>query len=112
MSCHNIDLNLCDFFTFSTVNDKVVVSRSCAYEDINAPSDSCMRLTTPSYIRTEFCETCGHDGKIYQTFPTKSWKIDFFFYIVYSSGCNGAETIIKNSAIMLIPIVISFLLAF
>lgn len=70
------------------VNDKLVVSRSCAYEDVNAPADSCMRLTTPSYIRTEFCETCGHDG------------------------CNGADTIIKTSAIMLIPLVVSFLLTF
>lgn len=48
----------------SKVNDKVVVSRSCAYEDINSPPDQCMRTTTPSYIKTEFCETCGHDGKI------------------------------------------------
>lgn len=45
------------------VNDKVVVSRSCAWEDFNLPADSCMRSTTPSYIKTEFCETCGHDGE-------------------------------------------------
>jgi hypothetical protein len=44
------------------INDKVVVSRSCSWEDINAPADSCMRVSTPSYIKTEFCETCGHDG--------------------------------------------------
>lgn len=50
-------------FQFS-VNDKVVVSRSCSWEDINAPADSCMRTSTPSYIKTEFCETCGHDGEL------------------------------------------------
>lgn len=44
------------------INDKVVISRSCAWEDVNALPDSCMRTTTPSYIKTEFCETCGHDG--------------------------------------------------
>ncbi|KAG5676852.1 hypothetical protein PVAND_006659 [Polypedilum vanderplanki] len=44
------------------INDKVVISRSCSWEDVNAPPDSCMRTTTPSYIKTEFCETCGHDG--------------------------------------------------
>uniref|UniRef100_U5EDB7 Putative secreted protein n=1 Tax=Corethrella appendiculata TaxID=1370023 RepID=U5EDB7_9DIPT len=44
------------------INDKVVVSRSCAWEDVNAPPNACMNANTPSYIRTEFCETCAYDG--------------------------------------------------
>ncbi|XP_058057147.1 uncharacterized protein LOC131208421 [Anopheles bellator] len=44
------------------INDRVVVSRSCAFEDVNAPPNSCLNAQTPSYIRTEFCETCTTDG--------------------------------------------------
>lgn len=44
------------------INDRVVVSRSCAFEDINAPPNSCTNAQTPSYIKTEFCETCLTDG--------------------------------------------------
>jgi hypothetical protein len=69
------------------INDKVVVSRSCSWEDINAPADSCMRTTTPSYIKTEFCETCGHDG------------------------CNGASKFSGATLFALIPAVIAFVLA-
>uniref|UniRef100_A0A182YN72 Protein sleepless n=1 Tax=Anopheles stephensi TaxID=30069 RepID=A0A182YN72_ANOST len=47
---------------FEAVNDRVVVSRSCAYEDINTPPNSCVNAQTPSYIKTEFCETCLTDG--------------------------------------------------
>lgn len=45
-----------------TINDRVVISRSCAWEDINAPPNSCINSQTPSYIKTEFCETCTTDG--------------------------------------------------
>ncbi|CRL01013.1 CLUMA_CG014398, isoform A [Clunio marinus] len=69
------------------VNDKVVVSRSCSWEDVNAPADSCMRTQTPSYIKTEFCETCGHDG------------------------CNGASTFSVATILVLIPAVIAYFLA-
>uniref|UniRef100_A0A2M4C2B6 Putative secreted protein n=2 Tax=Anopheles marajoara TaxID=58244 RepID=A0A2M4C2B6_9DIPT len=44
------------------INDRVVVSRSCAFEDVNAPPNSCLNTQTPSYIKTEFCETCTTDG--------------------------------------------------
>lgn len=44
------------------INDRVVVSRSCAWEDVNAAPNSCINAQTPSYIRTEFCETCTTDG--------------------------------------------------
>lgn len=49
-------------FSIITVNDRVVVSRSCAWEDVNAAPNSCINAQTPSYIRTEFCETCTTDG--------------------------------------------------
>lgn len=45
-----------------TINDRVVISRSCAWEDVNAPPNSCINAQTPSYIKTEFCETCTVDG--------------------------------------------------
>jgi len=44
------------------IGDREVVSRSCAWEDINSPSDACMHKNTASYIKTEFCETCTQDG--------------------------------------------------
>lgn len=44
------------------VNDRVVISRSCAWEDVNAQPNSCINAQTPSYIKTEFCETCTTDG--------------------------------------------------
>lgn len=44
------------------VNDKSVIQRSCFWEDINAPRDACYSVSTPSYIRTQFCETCTTDG--------------------------------------------------
>ncbi|XP_055545324.1 uncharacterized protein LOC129730197 [Wyeomyia smithii] len=44
------------------INDRVVVSRSCAWEDVSAPPNSCINAQTPSYIKTEFCETCTTDG--------------------------------------------------
>jgi hypothetical protein len=70
-----------------TVNDRVVVSRSCAYEDINQSADTCMRQQTPSYIRTEFCETCGHDG------------------------CNSATKFTAATLLALIPALIAFVVA-
>lgn len=44
------------------VYDKIIVSRSCFWEDINTPPDTCQRATTPAFIQTEFCETCSTDG--------------------------------------------------
>ncbi|XP_055301730.1 uncharacterized protein LOC129568177 [Sitodiplosis mosellana] len=44
------------------VNDNVIISRSCYWEDVNAQKNDCMNATTPSYIRTIFCETCSTDG--------------------------------------------------
>lgn len=69
------------------INDKVVISRSCSWEDVNAPPDSCMRTSTPSYIKTEFCETCGHDG------------------------CNSATKFSAATLLSLIPAFFAFILA-
>ncbi|XP_055303862.1 uncharacterized protein LOC129569231 [Sitodiplosis mosellana] len=44
------------------VNDKYVISRSCFWENTNSPKDECLNSNTPSYIKTEFCETCTTDG--------------------------------------------------
>ncbi|XP_053672548.1 uncharacterized protein LOC128722887 [Anopheles nili] len=44
------------------INDRVVVSRSCSFEDVNTPPNSCLNAQTPSYIKNEFCETCLTDG--------------------------------------------------
>jgi len=48
--------------TKQLVNDKHVISRSCFWENVNAPKDECLNSNTPSYIKTEFCETCSTDG--------------------------------------------------
>jgi len=48
--------------TKQLVNDRYVISRSCFWENVNAPRDECMHSSTPSYIKTEFCETCSTDG--------------------------------------------------
>jgi hypothetical protein len=48
--------------TKQLVNDKYVISRSCFWENISARKDECLNNNTPSYIRTEFCETCSTDG--------------------------------------------------
>lgn len=57
-------INFTDLFLFliHLVNDKYVISRSCFWENINAPKDECINNNTPSYIKTEFCETCDTDG--------------------------------------------------
>lgn len=51
---------------FFTVNDDSIISRSCFWENIYAPSDECMNMNqnpnVPSAITTEFCETCSDDG--------------------------------------------------
>lgn len=68
------------------VNDKEVVSRACSWEDVNAPSDACLRQNTPSYIKTEFCETCSYDG------------------------CNGASQYGPTLLLLIIPAIIAKLL--
>lgn len=40
----------------------MVVQRSCFFEDQNAVPNTCLNTNTPSYIKTEFCETCNTDG--------------------------------------------------
>lgn len=55
------------FFHFSfsrtiAVNDKLVISRSCYWEHMDAHKNDCLNNNTPSYIKTEFCETCSTDG--------------------------------------------------
>ncbi|XP_055303863.1 uncharacterized protein LOC129569232 [Sitodiplosis mosellana] len=44
------------------VNDKVVISRSCHFEPVNALENDCMNETTPSYVKTQFCKSCLTDG--------------------------------------------------
>jgi len=44
------------------IYDKPLVARSCFWEDVNDPSDSCYNANTPSYIKTEYCHTCATDG--------------------------------------------------
>lgn len=70
----------------SSVNDKVVVSRSCSWEDASAPADTCLKANTPSYIRTEFCESCTHDG------------------------CNGAGQFGAAAVMVLLPVLLAKLL--
>ncbi|XP_055683099.1 uncharacterized protein LOC129789974 [Lutzomyia longipalpis] len=69
------------------IYDKIVVSRSCFWEDINTPPDTCMKATTPSFIETEFCETCSHDG------------------------CNGASQYGPVALLVAIPAVLAKVLA-
>lgn len=57
----NNNQNICFIFTI-TVNDKYVISRSCYWEHIDAHKNDCLSNNTPSYIKTEFCETCQTDG--------------------------------------------------
>lgn len=92
-----------------SVNDKVVVSRSCSWEDINAPADSCMRTTTPSYIKTEFCETCGHDGM--KTHKNQYTRQERNLILHSFTGCNGASKFTGATLLALIPTVIAFVLA-
>ncbi|XP_063698504.1 uncharacterized protein LOC134829383 [Culicoides brevitarsis] len=68
------------------VQDKLVVSRACSWEDVNAPTDACLRQNTPSYIKTEFCETCTEDG------------------------CNGASQYGPTLLLLIIPAIIAKLL--
>lgn len=73
------------FFLF-TVNDKTVVSRSCFWEDVNAPRDSCYSTNTPSYIKTEYCQTCNTDG------------------------CNGAGQFGPIAMLVAVPVVVAKML--
>jgi hypothetical protein len=68
------------------INDKTVISRSCFWEDVNAPRDSCYNTNTPSYIRTEYCQTCTTDG------------------------CNGASQYGPIAMLVAIPVVIAKML--
>jgi len=72
--------------TKQLVNDKYVISRSCFWENINARKDECLNNSTPSYIRTEFCETCSTDG------------------------CNGAAQYGPIALMVLIPAVLAKIL--
>jgi len=68
------------------INEKTVVSRSCFWEDVNAPRDSCYSTNTPSYIKTEYCQTCTTDG------------------------CNGAAQYGPIAMLVAIPVVIAKML--
>lgn len=75
-------------FNSIAVNNKSVISRSCYWEDINAPRDACANANTPEYIRTEFCETCD------------------------TEGCNGAGQFAPIALLVAIPTVIAKILLF
>lgn len=72
----------------AAVNNKVVISRSCFWQRADASKDECLSLNTPSYIRTEFCETCTTDG------------------------CNGAAQYGPIAMLIALPIAIAKLFAF
>jgi hypothetical protein len=40
----------------------LVLSRSCGVENENFTEQTCMAQETPSYVTTESCEFCRHDG--------------------------------------------------
>ncbi|XP_031627260.1 uncharacterized protein LOC116343375 [Contarinia nasturtii] len=44
------------------VNEITIVSRSCYFEKESASKNDCMNDNTPSYVKTETCETCSYDG--------------------------------------------------
>ncbi|XP_055376057.1 uncharacterized protein LOC129608525 isoform X2 [Condylostylus longicornis] len=69
---------------------KVVVSRSCFYEDISEAPEKCYLDNFPSYVRTIYCQTCPTDG------------------------CNTAPSVESSPifALMLIPIAIAKILLF
>lgn len=50
------------YFCTSVVNDNYVISRSCLWEHIDAHKNDCLNSSTPSYIKTAYCETCTTDG--------------------------------------------------
>lgn len=39
-----------------------IISRSCFWKPLKAPSDQCYDSFTPSYIHNEACELCEEDG--------------------------------------------------
>lgn len=76
------------FVNIVAVNNKSVISRSCYWEDINAPRDACANANTPEYIRTEFCETCD------------------------TEGCNGAGQFGPIAVLVAIPAVVAKILMY
>ncbi|XP_030383327.1 uncharacterized protein LOC115630804 [Scaptodrosophila lebanonensis] len=69
------------------VYGKRVISRSCFYEDMDDPADKCAMDTTSSYIKTVFCRTCTSDG------------------------CNGASSYAPLSALLLLLLPLTAMLA-
>lgn len=53
--------NITGHYCFS-VNDKVIISRSCHFEMENATDSDCMNEKMPSYVKIQFCKTCLTDG--------------------------------------------------
>ncbi len=47
---------------FISVDDRLIITRSCFWENEDTPRNACMNTNTPSYIKMEFCETCSTDG--------------------------------------------------
>lgn len=53
------------FNAFRTaVNGKSVITRSCLWEDVDAPADHCQAAgqQLPSYVQIVMCRTCATDG--------------------------------------------------
>lgn len=72
------------FFIFLSVNvNEYHVFRLCAWENIHAPKNECVNIKTPSYIKTEFCETCDTDGWLFLLILFLSFNYLFFFYIFF-----------------------------
>lgn len=77
---------ICQSFNIS-VYDKLVITRSCYWKTEDAPIDECLENIMPQHIKTEFCETCDHDG------------------------CNGAEQFAPIAAVFAISIAIATILS-
>lgn len=64
------------------------VFRLCAWENIHAPKNECVNIKTPSYIKTEFCETCDTDGWLFFLILFFEIRLNPTLYLIL--GCNGA----------------------
>lgn len=44
------------------IDDVVVYTRSCAFEDVKANADECANIFSPPNVKNESCEKCYTDG--------------------------------------------------
>lgn len=92
-----------------SVNDEVIILRSCFWEDEDTPQASCISNNLPSFVKIEFCKTCVTDGC--NRWISKIWKIIcnqnyvcilFCFRIALSKfNLNKLKTWINRASCML-----------